>query len=86
MAVIYKLLNGTNVAVSRGLRDRGQPIVRMSYKDGERRVLMLASPANARGFMADTLHELGAEDLADGLRHAAWEAMKLAGRSPFAHT
>jgi hypothetical protein len=48
--------------------------------------MMLASPAQARGWMADILHEGGAEDLADGLRHAAWEAMKLAGRSAFAHT
>lgn len=84
--VKYKLPDGTPVALSWGLRDRGQPEVRMSYKHEGRPVLMLASPANARGFMADTLHELGAEDLADGLRHAAWEAMKLAGRSPFAHT
>jgi hypothetical protein len=36
--------------------------------------------------MADILHDGGAEDLAEGLRHAAWEAMKLAGRSAFADT
>jgi hypothetical protein len=58
----------------------------VSFDDGGRRVVMLASPAQARGWMADILHEGGAEDLADGLRHAAWEAMKMAGRSAFAHT
>ncbi len=40
--------------------------------------MMLASPAQARGWMADILHQEGAEDLAFAFRHAAWEAMKLA--------
>jgi hypothetical protein len=86
MSVKYELADGTHVAFGWGLRERGKPVVRVSFEHGGRPVMMLASPAQARGWMADTLREGGAEDLADGLRHAAWEAMKLAGRSAFAHT
>jgi hypothetical protein len=86
MSVKYVLPNGTQVALGWGLLERGKPVVRISFRHGGRRVMMLASPAQARGWMADILHEGGVEDLADGLRHAAWEALKLADRSPFNHT
>ena len=84
MSVRFKLADGTYIALGWDLRERGQPIVRVSFDDGGRRVVMLASPAEARGWMADTLHKEGAEDLADALRLAAWEAMKLLpGCRPF---
>jgi len=77
MPVKFELADGTYVALGWGLRERGQPIVRVSFDYGGRAVVMLASPARARGWMAGILHQEGAEDLADALRLAAWEAMKL---------
>jgi hypothetical protein len=77
MPVKFEWADGTYFALGWGLRQRGQPIVSVSFPYGGRRVVMLASPAQARGWMADTLRQEGAEDLADALRLAAWEAMKL---------
>lgn len=39
--------------------------------------MMLATPPQTPGWMADIPHQEGVEDLADAFRHAAWEAMKL---------
>jgi hypothetical protein len=77
MPVKFELADGTYFALSWGLWQRGQPMVSVSFNDGGRHAVMLASPAEARGWMTDTLRQEGAEDLADALRLAAWEAMKL---------
>lgn len=80
MPVKFELPDGSYVTLGWGLRERRQPIVRLSFDEGGRRKLMLASPAHAQGWMADLLYQQGAEELADGLRHAAWEARKLVPR------
>ncbi len=49
MSVRFKLADGTYVALGWDLRERGQPIVRVSFDYGGRPVMMLASPAQARG-------------------------------------
>jgi hypothetical protein len=77
MPVKFELADGTYVALGWGLREEGQPIARVSFDYRGRTVMMLASPAQARGWMADIRHQEGTEELADALRHAAWEAMKL---------
>ena len=77
MPVKFELSDGSYVTLGWGLRERRQPIVRVSFDEGGRRTLMLASPAHARGWMADILHRGGAEELAEAFRHAAWEARKL---------
>ncbi len=56
MPVKFELSDGSYVTLGWGLRERRQPIVRVSFDEGGRRTLMLASPAHARGWMADILH------------------------------
>lgn len=77
MPVKFELADGTYVALSWDLWEKGQPIVRVSFDHSGRAVMMLATPPQTRGWMADILHQEGVEDLADAFRHAAWEAMKL---------
>jgi hypothetical protein len=77
MPVKFELPDGGYIALGWDLREWTHPVVRVSFEDEGRGVMMLASPAQARGWMADILRQGGADDLADGLRHAAWEAMKL---------
>ncbi len=79
MPVKFALPDGTYLALGWDLRGRSQPIVRVSFDHGGRPVMILADPAQARGWIADILHQQGAEELADAFRHAAWEARKLAG-------
>lgn len=70
------LADGAHVDLGWELID-GQPIVSVAFDYGGKAVKLLASPAQAAGWMADIMHQGGADDLADAFRRAAQQALRL---------
>jgi hypothetical protein len=70
------LADGTHVDFSCEVHD-GQRLVGVKFVYGGKPVKLLASPAQAAGWMADIMQQGGADDLAAAFREAAQQAMRL---------